>query len=298
MNRPIILLIIIFNITFLIAENTDSLSYKWQWEGFHAINVTYSPSITSDIKDTVGSSSFSLLNTYLQLPIIRKKHYIGAGLTHRATFAQLYGTPFDSLHFSSNTSNALHLLLAYNLTINKSFHYYAEYNGGINGIWHDFGKSQSHMLATYLGYHYKKNIYFRGGGVIFYLFGKPTFAPLIGASIGISDHFAIDMLLPVHLLFRFRINNMFEVGSKITYDVGNAGFDVENSDLMVNYAFSDISGAIYSDFRIINGLIVRIQGGGYLMRNIKIIDINNNKKYLDISPKETPFLSLSLRWQV
>jgi hypothetical protein len=83
------------------------------------------------------------------------------------------------------------------------------------------------------------------------------------------------------------LNKKVELGTKVAYNLGNAGFSVENSDILVNYSFSQISSSIYSDFRLVKNLILRGEVGGYLMRNVKLIDLHNDTNYFDAKVAES-----------
>jgi hypothetical protein len=291
-------LVLIIILTSSFANESDTSAIKWQWEEYRALYLSFTPSLASSVEGG-GSTAFTLADAYLQLPIIRKvKNYLGAGALYRATAPEIYGALSDTLQLSTKVSHTAHLLLAYNRTVSPTMHVYAEYNGGINGIWDDFGKSHSHLGFFYIGYTHKKNIYFRGGAAVAYLFGEPQFYPVLGAAIGISDRFAIDLLVPKHVLFRFKASKKVEIGTRIAYTLGNAGFNVEYSDLQLNYSFSQVSSSIYTDYRIVKDLIVRAEIGGYLLRKVKLIDLNSNDDYLEVDVNETPFISISLRWQV
>jgi len=295
-STPLIILLL----TLFIQADDSTLNNqsKWHWERIRVFELKYTPSLESKI-DNGGSTAFSLGDAYLQIPIIRgMKNYFGAGLTYSATAPELYGAVADSLQFRTRVSQAAHILLGYNRTFSDQMNLYAEYNGGINGIWDDLGASQSHFGFFFLGYRYKRDVYFRGGAGVTYLYGQPQFFPVLGIALGLSDVFGIDILVPKHALFRFRVTPKVQVGTKIAYSLGNAGFNIVGSDRMVNYAFSQMSSSVYCDYRIVKMLTIRGEVGGYLFRNIKLIDLEDNQSYYDAAPSETPYVSISIRWQV
>ncbi len=298
MNLKVPIFFLLISIFAHASDSSATMQNKWHWERIRAFEIKYTPSLEADI-DNGGSTAFSLGEFYFQAPIFRgDKNYIGAGVTYCATAPELYGIVADSITFTSRVSHAANILFSYNRTISSQLNFYVEINEGINGIWDDFSISNSHIAFCFLGYKHKRDIYFRGGAGVTHLFGKSQFFPVLGMAIGISDIFGIDILIPQHALFRFRLTPKLQVGTKISYSFSNAGFKTVDSDLMVNYAYSQFSSSLYCDFRVVKMLTLRGEIGGYLLRNIKLIDIENDQNYYDATPSETPYVSISLRWQV
>ncbi len=284
---------------FIYADDSSTIqTQKWRWERIRAFEIKYTPSLEADI-DNGGSTAFSLGELYFQIPIFRgDKNYFGTGLTYCATAPELYGVVADSLTFSTRISHAAHILFGYNRKFSNQLNFYIELQGGVNGIWDNFGISNSHLAFCFLGYKHKRDIFFRGGVGVAYLYGQPQLFPVLGVGIGFTDLFGIDILLPQHALFRFRLTPKVEVGTKVAYTLGNAGFNIEDNDLMVNYAYSQFSSSLYCDVRVIKMITLRGEIGGYIFRNIKLIDLENEQHYYDATPSETPYVSLSVRWQV
>lgn len=294
MNSRSRIITLIALVLFLSAESNE-ISHKWQWEGLQAFQVKFSPSFQSQSNN--NATTIMQTNLYVQLPIIVKNgNYLGSGLIYRGISFDFHNGSAPQLR--PKISHKGQIILAYSHRFNESYYLYAEYNGGINGLWDDKENAPSHLMFFYLGHNRSDMRFFRIGVALASAFDKLSPYPILGASLGLTDRFALELLVPQHIIVRYRFTTSFETGAKLSYQLAHSGFKDSQNKRALDVTYSRIAPSLYLDYRVIKNLIVRIETGAYLLRNTTIRDIEKNSTLLDEEPAPILFTSLSLRLQV
>jgi len=223
-----------------------------------------------------------------------EKNYFGTGFIYRGTIPNLESA---GVLFDPSIGNMGQFVFAYNRTFTPKWSLYAEYNGGVSGVWKDPAFSNSHMAFTYGTYKHSPRSLFRFGGGFAHSFGGLTILPILGASFGLTDRVALDILLPTHASLRYRINNRFEMGTRLNYHSGGMGFRDSISENPLSYSWSHFTGCGYTDMRLHKNIILRLEGGAELARSITIKDENHNE-ILSTTVENAPYIAGSIRLQI
>lgn len=297
------LLVLIF-LFFMSSHNIsagDSSSVKWLWEGLHMFNLEITSQSSASNKDDDGYSDIDWGSFYIQLPVHMKKgspFYFGAGLIYNQYHLDYSGPFMDTttINFKSKTAHGLKLLLGFNYRFRKKNHLYWEYNGGVDGWFDNVGTDHiNHLLFAYFGRKPSKNFYLRLGIAGSYSFENLLVLPLIGISKGFNDHFAFELMFPSHVMLRARINKRFETGAKLSIPIKDAGCSVAEKDIKTS--FQQLNGGAYFESRIIKTLTARAEGGVVFWREL-LLSNRGSSRSKEVSPGVTPYLRISLRWQV
>ncbi len=301
-NLMLIITIIIFEATL-----SPALGAIWYWENNHLINLEFEYDPYSDIKDSPGEIQINLTRLRAMVPVIIKdKFFFGLGVKYEGyffdykTISPFYHPSTKRFIYQKDLPDGLHmvdLVIGTSYEFSEQWNIYVEFDPGIHSDFEDIDKNDVLLEGLFFfRYTAKSGTEFRFGGGYNHSFGDPQIYPLLGLHCPITEKSAVDVLLPSHAMFRFKVTELIETGLKA--ELTSREFRLKNGgpwhDDILKYR--QITAGPYVEFIIYRSLILRLESGYVFGRKVEFHDNEYAQELWEDELEENLLAGFSVRW--
>ncbi len=298
---------LILCIGFFTFAVTPVFGAKWYWEDNDVIKLKSEYAPYSDIKNSSGEIGITQTKLSFIAPVILKSDFfLGLGVKHRSFYFHYKNiSPFNIPSTSKIISQedlpgslyTTDLVIGTSYDFSKQLYIYTEFTPGIHSDLENIGNKDINFEGLFFfGYTSKSGTEYRFGGGYNHSFGEHQIYPLLGLHWPITEKSAVDVLLPSHSMFRFKLTKLAEIGMKaklISSEFRLKNESPWNDDIL---KYSQIEIGPYTDFNIYRSLILRLESGYVFERILEFYDDGYDHELRKYDLEEKLFLGFSIRW--